>query len=477
MLRVFEAFSGYGSQSMALKRLGIDFEVVAISEIDKYAIAAYEAIHSPTYNVGDISKVRLSQIPDHDLFTYSFPCQDISVAGKQGSLEKGSGTRSSLLWECDRIIRFKRPKYLLLENVKNLVGKKHKEHFDDWLKVLEGYGYKNYWQVLNAKDYGIPQNRERVFVVSILGDEDYEFPKKQELELRLKDVLEPVVDEKYYLSEEIQKRFVYKESENEVKRVGNTNPSGNGMNKNVFDVEGLSPTLTTNKGEGIRVIGNIPREILNDNERQRRIYGVEGLSPSVLARSDSAKILTEGYVDIKGASKQIRQVVNIDGICPTVDTMQGGHRQPKILEYPVIAASRGRNPENPSDRTVGAPTKQRLEINKKGISNTITTVQKDNYVLEANNTIIDDTQGFDGTRYYDGYSPSLRAQRSGLKTMDNDFRIRKLTPLECWSLMDVSPEDFWKVKNAGISDSQLYKLAGNSIVVNVLVEIFRNIFK
>lgn len=171
-LRVFEAFSGYGSQSIALKRLGIDFEVVAISEIDKYAIKAYEAIHGPVNNVGDISKVRLSQIPDHDLFTYSFPCQDISVAGKQGSLEKGSGTRSSLLWECQRIIRFKRPKYLLLENVKNLVGKKHKEHFDEWLKVLEGFGYKNTWKVLNAKDYGVPQNRERVFVVSILGGEE-----------------------------------------------------------------------------------------------------------------------------------------------------------------------------------------------------------------------------------------------------------------------------------------------------------------
>lgn len=324
MLKVFEAFSGYGSQSIALKRLGVEFEVVAISEIDKYAIKAYEAIHGEVLNVGDISKVRLSQIPDHDLFTYSFPCQDISIAGKQGSLEKGSETRSSLLWECERIIRFKRPKYLLLENVKNLVGKKHKEHFDEWLKVLEGYGYKNFWQVLNAKDYGVPQNRERVFVVSILGDEEYEFPKKQELKLRLKDVLEPEVDEKYYLSEELHRRFVYK---------------------------GLSPTLTTNKGEGIRVVGTI-----------------------------------ENWVKYT----QLKQVLSTEGICTTLDTMQGGHRQPKIW---------------------------------------------------------------------------------------SDFRIRKLSPLECWSLMDVSKENFQKVKDAGISDSQLYKLAGNSIVVNVLTEIFKNLLK
>lgn len=351
MLRVFEAFSGYGSQSIALKRLGVEFEVVAISEIDKYAIKAYEAIHGLVKNVGDISKVRLSQIPDHDLFTYSFPCQDISIAGKQGSLEKGSETRSSLLWECERIIRFKRPKYLLLENVKNLVGKKHKEHFDEWLKVLEGYGYKNYWQVLNAKDYGIPQNRERVFVVSILGDDDYEFPKKQELKLRLKDVLEIEVDEKYYLSEELHRRFVYKKNDNQVKMVGNTNPSGRGMNGSVFEIDGLSPTLTTNKGEGIRVVGTI-----------------------------------ENWVKYT----QLKQVLSTEGICTTLDTMQGGHRQPKIW---------------------------------------------------------------------------------------SDFRIRKLSPLECWSLMDVSKEDFQKVKDAGISDSQLYKLAGNSIVVNVLTEIFKNLLK
>ena len=152
-LRVFEAFSGYGSQSIALRNIGVPYEVVAISEIDKYAIKAYEAIHEPTLNLGDISKIKVEDIPQHDLFTYSFPCQDLSVAGKQAGL--GKGTRSGLLYECEKVIEAKKPKYLLLENVKNLVGKKFKPQFDEWLDYLESLGYTNYWKVLNAKNYGV----------------------------------------------------------------------------------------------------------------------------------------------------------------------------------------------------------------------------------------------------------------------------------------------------------------------------------
>ena len=200
MLRVFEAFAGYGSQSIALRNLGIEHEVVAISEIDKYAIKAYEAIHGPTLNLGNISKIEVEDIPDHDLFTYSFPCQDLSVAGKQAGL--GKGTRSGLLYECEKVIEAKKPKYLLLENVKNLVGKKFKPEFNKWLEYLEGLGYTNYWQVLNAKNYGIPQNRERVFVVSILGKhKPYEFPHEKELTTNVSDFLEKNINDKYYLSD------------------------------------------------------------------------------------------------------------------------------------------------------------------------------------------------------------------------------------------------------------------------------------
>lgn len=445
MLRVFEAFSGYGSQSIALRNLGIEHEVVAISEIDKYAIKAYEAIHGPTLNLGDISKIDVNDIPQHDLFTYSFPCQDLSVAGKQKGL--GEGTRSGLLYECEKVIEHCRPKYLLLENVKNLVGKKFKADFDKWLEYLEGLGYTNYWKVLNAKNYGVPQNRERVFVVSILGEhEPFEFPKPIPLDKCIADILEEQVDEKYYLSEEIQKRF----------KITN-------QNKNI---------LGTTKPD-FRTIGQ--RDL---------VYSKEGIMGALVATDykqpkQIAEINQVGMLDIKG-NEQVRRVYGDNGISPTLNTMQGGNRQPKIIceqrcdeglrffkdnicgtirtinsggdkrvieykgkeiELPCIGASRGRNPENPSSRVAGEPTEQRLEVNTNGTSNTITTVQKDNYAIQT------------------------------------DFKIRKLTPRECFRLMGMRDADIDKIQKVGISNTQQYKLAGNSIVVDVLEAIFKNLFK
>lgn len=210
-LRVFTAFSGYDSQCMALDRIGIPYTLVGWSEIDKNAIMAHNAVY-PQYadrNYGDIQQIDWKQVPDFDLFTFSSPCQDFSSAGLQRGGQEGSGTRSSLLWECRKAIEAKKPKYLLLENVKNLVSKKFLPLFESWLKVLEGYGYTNHWQVLNAKDYGVPQNRERVFCVSILDDASiYNFPLPFPLEKRLKDVLEPEVDDKYVLSDKAIEGFL-----------------------------------------------------------------------------------------------------------------------------------------------------------------------------------------------------------------------------------------------------------------------------
>lgn len=218
-LRVFTAFSGYDSQCLALDRLkrdfpNFDYELVGWAEIDKYAIQAHNALY-PQWadrNFGDISKIDWSQVPDFDLFTYSSPCQDFSNAGLQKGGEEGSGTRSSLLWECKRAIVAKRPKYLLLENVKGLVSKKFLPLFGKWVSFLEDFGYYCTWQVLNAKDFGVSQNRERVFLVSIRRDlldqtPTYSFPKPFPLEKRLKDVLEQNVDEKYYLSDKVVKAF------------------------------------------------------------------------------------------------------------------------------------------------------------------------------------------------------------------------------------------------------------------------------
>lgn len=225
-LKVFTAFSGYDSQCMALDRLKKDFpefdyELVGWAEIDKYAIQAHNAVY-PQWadrNYGDISKINWDEVPDFDLFTYSSPCQDFSNAGLQKGGEEGSGTRSSLLWECRRAIIAKRPKYLLLENVAALVSKKFLPLFNRWQAELEGYGYSNFAQVLNAKDYGIPQNRERIFLVSILGDERYSFPKPFPLELRLKDILEEEVDEKYYLSDRMIEGFMKHNKTNNVVQV------------------------------------------------------------------------------------------------------------------------------------------------------------------------------------------------------------------------------------------------------------------
>src|SRR5574344_2862667 len=209
MLRVFESFAGIGTQRMGLERAGIDHEVVGICEIDRFAIDSYQAIHGETENYGDISKIDTKDLPDFDLFTYSFPCTSISKAGKRKGFKKGSGTQSSLLWECERIIEAKRPKYLLMENVKALTFKKNLPGFEKWLEILRNLGYKNYSKVLNAKDYGVPQNRERVFCISILDDDQrFEYPGKQVLKTRLKDVLEHNVDEKYYLSNDRVKQLV-----------------------------------------------------------------------------------------------------------------------------------------------------------------------------------------------------------------------------------------------------------------------------
>ena len=209
-LRVFTSFSGYDSQCMALRNIGIPYILVGWSEIDPYVIRAHDAVfpEAKDKNYGDICNIDWEQVPDFDLFTYSFPCTDISNAGKQAGLEEESGTRSSLLWECRKAVIAKRPKYLLMENVRSLVSEKFRPFFLKWCDELSSYGYTNFAQILNAKDYGIPQNRERVFVVSVLGDAWFNFPQPVELKLRLKDMMLDKVDEKYYLDQEKVNQFI-----------------------------------------------------------------------------------------------------------------------------------------------------------------------------------------------------------------------------------------------------------------------------
>ena len=188
MFKILELFGGIGACSKALEKLGIDYEIADYVEIDKYAVKSFNAIHNTNFEPQDITI--WDKDIEVDLIMHGSPCQDFSLAGKQAGGDKDSGTRSSLMYETIRIVEKLKPTYVVWENVKNLLSKKHRHNFDAYLEAMEQLGYKNYYQVLNAKDYGIPQNRERVFTISILGDESFEFPEKQELKLKLKDMLE-----------------------------------------------------------------------------------------------------------------------------------------------------------------------------------------------------------------------------------------------------------------------------------------------
>ena len=217
-IRLIELFAGVGSQAMALRNIGADFEHYRVVEFDKYAVASYNAIHGTAFETSDIRQVGGVDlgIKDTDhytyIMTYSFPCQDLSVAGKMRGMEQGSGTRSSLLFEVGRLLDEveELPQILLMENVPQVISKKNENAFKQWTDSLVWKGYKNHIQILNAKDYGVAQNRKRCFMVSILGDKGYQFPKPIPLDKCMKDYLEGEVDEKYYITSEKAKKLIDK---------------------------------------------------------------------------------------------------------------------------------------------------------------------------------------------------------------------------------------------------------------------------
>ena len=374
-IKVIELFAGVGSQAMALRNIGIDYEVIGISEIDKFACKSYEAIHGKVKNFGDITKI--NKLPYCDLLTYSFPCQDLSIAGHQKGISED--TRSGLLLEVERLLSKAKengtlPKYLLLENVKNLVGKKFIKDFERWLSFLNSLGYYSNWEVLNAKDYGIPQNRERVFVVSSLENIHYVFPKKQELKIKTKDLLEEHVPEKYYLSEKYLKNFSDMTNRNGFIR-------GEKFNPRKSEDCNIAFTITTKSGE----------------------------------RPTDNFIIQKGHGFNKGGIKK-----NI---------------------VPALTKS---------------------------------SWQENNFIVNINPS----GKGMNGNVYRTNLSPTLTTNKGeGIKILHSDTcRIRKLTPLECWRLMGFGDMDYYAAKSVGISDAQLYKQAGNSIVVTVLEAIFRQLF-
>lgn len=275
-IRLIELFAGVGSQAMALRDLGADFEHYRVVEFDKYAIKSYNAIHGTAFPTMDIIKIQGSDLGIKDvekftyLMTYSFPCQDLSVAGKQKGMKKGSGTRSGLLWEVERLLdecielNGNLPQVLLMENVLGVIGAKNIDHFKQWQRKLETLGYSNYCEMLNAKDYGVPQNRKRCFMISVLGDYYYEFPKPFNLELRLKDILEDEVDEKYFLND-LDSEYAYTIT---------TNAGNRATDNFIIDAQKTDKTICLNPKGGRGGVEGLQPSL------QDRIYDSEGIAPA-----------------------------------------------------------------------------------------------------------------------------------------------------------------------------------------------------
>ena len=402
MLKVIELFAGVGAQAEALKRANIKHEVIAISEIDKYAIQTYRKLHGWVTNLGDIKKIK--ELPQADLWTYSFPCTDISISGQMKGFDKDSNTGSSLLWEVQRLLEKGKdngtlPRFLLMENVKNIVSKRFLPLFQTWVDYLSSLGYKSFYKVLNARDYNVPQNRERCFMISVLNfDGEFNFPETTELKVTLQGLLEKEVEERYFLSD----RFI----------------------KYACDMENRNGFI---RGKRFR-----PHD---------------------------------------GESK----------VAYTITTNSGGRATDNFVMLPAVGAIRGRPNGN------GGYT-QKLHVKDEPIVNTITTVQKDNVILVPQAT----KAGYAAAEVGDGiYTNRMKYKRGvvqksmiptlktsvsdiGVVVTDKDelINIRRLTPRECWRLMGWDDERIDVAFSSGSSETQLYKMAGNSIVVNVLTRIF-----
>ena len=225
-IRLIELFGGVGSQAMALRNIGAKFEHYRLVEFDKYPVASYNAIHGTNFIPMDIREIKGKDLGIVDtehftyLLTYSFPCQDLSLAGKQRGMSKGSGTRSGLLWEVERLLNeckqlaetsytdYGLPQVLLMENVSQVHSQTNISDFEQWIGFLHNMGYENYWQDMNARDYGVAQNRNRCFMVSILGNYTYTFPEKIPLKKVMKDYLEDKVEDKYYITSEKAQKLI-----------------------------------------------------------------------------------------------------------------------------------------------------------------------------------------------------------------------------------------------------------------------------
>ena len=319
-IRLIELFAGIGAQAKALENLVVDFDHWKVCEYDKYAVKSYNAIHGTSFKPSDIRNIHGEDLEISDLekyfyiMTYSFPCQDLSTAGKQRGMKKGNGTRSGLLWEVERILHElsgcgQLPQMLLMENVPAVHGKRNVEDFADWIRSLDDIGYKSYWKDLNAEDFGIPQSRNRCFMVSVLGRYSFSFPNGFPLEKSLEDMLEEEVDEKYFLSEdhvEKMRRATYK-SNRYIHDIG----SGNircitAHESRLTSCVEVCRTIRTGRG---RVVRQEPHVGFGECMRKIKKIG-----------------------QLEGSFESTGRVYSVDGISQTINTCGGGRREP-MIEY------------------------------------------------------------------------------------------------------------------------------------------------
>ena len=423
------------------------------------------------------------------ILTYSFPCQDLSLAGK-GKGMADTSTRSGMLWEVERILNELKetnslPQILLMENVPQVHSSDNVEHFNKWQLAVENMGYKNYFQDLIATDYGIPQTRNRCFMVSILGDYNYTFPKPIPLELKLKDLLEKEVDEKYYLSDKMldycfgvnQKENKFPRKERFLQSLEQTNDKS------------ITTTITTNAGNRPTdnfVYNKALKETLEQNKIKQGIFFVDSYNKKIRDDGLSSTITTRvsesnnTFIAIKNATKKgYLEATDGDGIdiSSRMEHHRGTVQKDKIQTLTTSGGNDrgvcvGTYQYSKSDKFMNG--KDRLQLGKEVID-TLQTTQKEGVVTIGNYS----KSNHNVSRIVDkNYSAPTVMENHGTITaiQSNDLKIRKLTPLECFRLMGVKDEDYYKVaKNQ--SNSSLYHLAGDSIVVNVLMAIFKELIK
>jgi len=458
-MKVGTDFSGIGSPEAALKRLNIEIEEVFACEIDKYARKSFSELHNPNIFYNDITTRNHSEVPKLDLYVAGFPCQSFSLAGKRKGFDE---TRGTLFFNVAEFIKINQPRCFILENVKGLLSHDSGKTFQTITDVLtngggtlngqmgmdsieDGLGYHVYTKVLNTKDYGIPQNRERIFIVGFRNWREFRFPKEFPLDITLKDLLEEDVNEKYYLSQKMIDGFNRHKERHEDKGTGfKWQPkSGDDVANCLRANASLCPTDNT--------IIEINNKRLNQNYEKHK---------DELEKGD--------FMD------SYNQTIHKD-VTPTITTRVNASSCSHIFEGNSI--------------TVHSLYPRSSKTGKGGTGH-LSKEDGTTYCLDTgNNQAIEvrqlnpskeshGQQPYQQNRVYDinGLAPALVSELGGERSHNiNTNRIRRLTPLECWRLQGFTDEEFYKAEKVN-SDTQLYKQAGNSITVNVMVEILKKIY-